>query len=62
MVAPGHLKQELLRAEHQEVPQQDWWRTAYLRKLLEQRLVAHYSGDLNQEERLESLINSLVIN
>ena len=62
MVAPGHLLQELKRSEHIQVPEQDKWRIPFLRKLLEQRISAHYRGDEVEEERLRGLINSLVVN
>ena len=43
------------------MPEQDSWRLSYLRKLLAARLQAHYATS-EEEERLQSLIDSVVIN
>jgi hypothetical protein len=45
-----------------EVPAQDAWRVTYLQRLLTQKLEAHYKCEKEEEERLITLINSLVIN
>jgi hypothetical protein len=45
-----------------EVPAQDAWRVTYLQRLLPQKLEAHYKCEKEEEERLITLINSLVIN
>ena len=44
------------------VPEVDKWRVPYLRRLLAERLLAHYTADTTTEERLTVLINSLVVN
>ena len=56
------MLQELNKNELIEVPEQDTWRIPYLRKLLAERLSAHYKGDAEEEDRLKELINSLVVN
>ena len=45
-----------------KVPEQEAWRVSYLQDLLSQRLQAHYRSEKEEEERLSTLINSLVIN
>ena len=62
MARMGQLRAALDRADRVAVPEADSWRVAYLRKLLAQRLQAHYSADKHEEERLQTLIDSLVIN
>ena len=54
------LRAALEAADRVEVPKLDSWRPAYLKKLLDQRLQAHYSADRWEEERLQILIDSLV--
>ena len=44
------------------VPGEEIWRAVYLEKLLTDRLVVHYGGQDDEEERLTTLINSLVMN
>ncbi len=56
------LRTALEAADRAPVPQQDSWRVPALRKLLAARLAAHYAGDKEEEGRLQSLIDSLVIN
>ena len=60
--SPGQLKAALLRAETVPVPAQDAWRIPYLRRLLVERTTHYYNGDTHEEERIQSLIDSLVIN
>ena len=60
--SPGQLKSALLRAETVPVPEQDAWRIPYLRRLLVERTTHYYNGDTHEEERIQSLIDSLVIN
>ena len=62
IVPPGQLKAALLRGEAVEVPPRDAWRVPYLSRLLSARLKCYYSGDVNEEKQLMSLIDSLVIN
>ena len=59
-VTKGQLKAALGRATRNEVPECDYWRPELLQKLLSARLKAHYSADLVEEERITTLINSLV--
>ena len=54
------LKAALELATRKEVPELDYWRPQLLQKLLSARLLAHYSADLEEEERLTNLIDSLV--
>ena len=44
------------------VPLDEVWRVRYLETLVSDRLVAHYYGNDEEEQRLSNLINSLVIN
>ena len=60
--SPGQLKAALLCVEAVEVPPQDAWRVPYLSHLLGARLKCYYSGDVKEEKKLMSLIDSLVIN
>ena len=60
--SPGQLKSALLRGETVPVPEQDAWRIPYLRRLLVERTTHYYNGDTHEEERIQSLIDSLVIN
>ena len=53
----NEVKRALVNTGQVEVPAQDAWRVTYLQRLLTQKLEAHY-----KEERLITLINSLVIN
>ena len=61
-VSAARLKAALVRAETAPVPPADAWRVPYLRRLLQERLQHHYSGDDKEEERVKTLINSLVRN
>ena len=60
--SPGQLKTALLKAEIVPVPAEDAWRIPYLRRLLDERTAHFYSGETKEEERVSSLINSLVVN
>ena len=62
MVGKGQLKAALGRATRNEVPECDYWRPELLQKLLTARLQAHYSADLEEEERITSLIDFLIVN
>ena len=44
------------------VLEEDRWRPVYLQKLLGCRVEAHYEADLEEEARLDGLIQSLVTN
>ena len=56
------LQAALEAADRAMVPHLDRWRLPYLVNLLSYRLQAHYLADMEEEQRLQSLINSLVIN
>ena len=58
----SHMKQELVKKDVVNIPDQDNWRIGYLASLLEQRQVHHYQGNDEEEQRLTSLIDSLCIN
>ena len=59
-VGRSQLKTALELTLRREVPVQDLWRPQLLQKLLSARSEAHYSADLVEEERIPTLINSLV--
>ena len=56
------MKRMLKREEVISIRDDDVWRLPYVRKLLGERLMAHYEHEVEKEERLQILINSLVIN
>ena len=58
---PSQLKAALVRAEIVPVPAEDAWRIPYLRRLLAERTTHFYNGDTREEERVQSLIDSLVV-
>ena len=61
-VAPSRLRAALEEADRVEVPISDFWRPPFLRKLLAACLQAHFKADTREEEQLQRLIDSLVIN
>ena len=58
----ARLKEELVKMEMVQTPDQDRWRVDYLSKLLGQRQVSHYNGDEDEEKRLADIIDSLCVN
>ena len=62
MAGMDQLLGALEAADRVEVPQLDSWRPAYLKKLLAQQLQAHYRADTREEERIQTMIVSLVKN
>ena len=54
------IKRELLKYSYSEFPVAEMWRLPYLEKLLNQRSLAHYNGDIDLEQHLNELIQSLV--
>ena len=54
------VKAALQLTTRREVPELDFWRPMLLQKLLSTRLEAHYSADKEEEERIATLITSLV--
>ena len=62
MARPGQLRAALNLSDRREVPEMEFYRVPLLQKLLGQRLQAHYMTNVEEEERLTALINSLVVN
>ena len=59
---PGQLRAALNLSGRREVPEMELYRVPLLQKLLGQRLQAHNMTNVEEEERLTALINSLVVN
>ena len=59
--SPAKVKKVLANVKV-EIPAGDYWRLGYLGTLLEQRQAAYYSGCMDEEERVNELIDSLCIN
>ena len=60
--SPGHLRAALQLADEVPVPEEDAWCVPYTWRLLEQRLQHYYSGNTEEEEQVQSLLDSLVKN
>ena len=60
--SPGQLRAALLQAEEVPVPAEDAWRIPYLWRLLEERTEHYYSGDKEEESRVQGLLDALVQN
>ena len=58
----GQLRGALSQAEKYPVLAADLWRVPYMSQLLKLRQQYSYSGDKEQEQRVQSLLDSLVIN
>ena len=58
----NELRAGLEAAELSPVPPMDEWRIPALEKLLAARLTANYRADQVEADRLQELINSLLIN
>ena len=56
------LRAALEAAELSPVPPMDTWRIPALEKLLAARLAANYRADQEEVDRLQELINSIVMN
>ena len=56
------VRAALAATGQEEVPVQNAWRVTYPQRLLTQKLKAHCKCEKEEEERLITLINSLVIN
>ena len=52
----------LSRACGREAPMDDSWRIPLLKKLLTQLLSARYAGNGQEEDKLQKLVKSLVVN
>ena len=58
----AQVRRAVRQREIVAVPARDQWRLPYLKRLLEQRLQFHYQGDKINEERFQTLIDSLCVN
>ena len=58
----AQVRRAVSRNELVPVPAADQWRLPYLKRLLEQRLQHHYRGEIQEEARIQSLIDSLCVN
>ena len=58
----GQLRAALHQAEQVPVPPADTWRVPYMRRLLQERLIHYYSGNSEEEQRVQGLLDSLVVN
>ena len=58
----SRIKQELVKREVVEVPATDTWRVKYLGSLLQLKQELFYQGNVEEMERLQSLIDSLCVN
>ena len=56
------LKETLRKRGTIDVPEMDFWRPQYLRKLLHARREMYYKADTNSQKELQALIDSLCIN
>jgi hypothetical protein len=56
------VRKAIKEKETVAVPLEDSWRVPYLRKLLEQRLQHHYRADKENEDKVQTLIDSLCVN
>ena len=57
----ARMREALIEANTVKVPEQDQWRIGYLSKLINLRLEAFFCGDTEEEENINTLINSLVL-
>ena len=58
----SQVRRAVKQNELRPVPAGDMWRLPYLKRLLEQRLQHHYSGEIQEEARIQSLIEYLCVN
>ena len=56
------IKETLRKEEMVHMSVEDEWRLLYLQRILGERMTAHFQSNQEEEERLQSLINSLTIN
>ena len=61
-VGKKELREALRRRGTVDVPNMDFWRPTYLRKLLSKRREMYYQADTDSQKELQSLIDSLCIN
>ena len=62
LLSKGVCKQILTSKSITPVPLEELWRVRYLDTLVTNRLMSHYNGNEEEVQRLNNLINSLVIN
>ena len=58
----GQVRSAVRQSQLVPVQPEDYWRLPYLKKLLDQRLQYNYSGGMEEEINIQSLIDSLSIN
>ena len=58
----SRVKKELIERETAVIPDQDSWRISYLKKLLEERHMFVYSGEVDMMNQVSDLIDSVCIN
>ena len=59
---PAKIRAGLLKADTVEIANEDKWRVKYLGTLLQQRQEWHYQGAVDEEEQLQTLVDSLCVN
>ena len=60
--SPAKTRAGLIKAEIVDVAPVDKWRVKYLDTLLQQRQEWHYRGEEEEEEQVQTLIDSLCVN
>ena len=58
----GRLKRALQEAEEVPIPAEDAWRGPYMWRLLTERLRFYYNGDIEEEKKVQELLDALVTN
>ena len=58
----GQLRAALLQSEVVPVKDEDAWRSPYMWRLLQERLLHYYNGDTENEKRVQGLLDALVCN
>ena len=61
-MTPSRVKKELIERETAIIPDQGSWRISYLKKLLEERQMFIYSGEVDMMNQVSDLIDSVCIN
>ena len=57
-MTPSRVKKELIERETAVIPDQDSWRISYLKKLLEERQMFIYSGEVDMMNKVSDLIDT----
>ena len=60
--SPFKIRAGQVKADTVQVDNVDKWRVGYLGTLLQQRQEWHYLGEVEEEERLQTLVDSLCVN